>query len=81
MLATFAPVQDAKETRYCLLAFLLAHRVFKHDSDRHVYNTGAAVIQLSDIVMQAECSYSDSFVIVTGDFNKANPKKEIPKFI
>ena len=40
-----------------------------------------AVIQLSDIVTQAEHSQPDSFVIVTGDFNKANPKKEMPKFI
>ena len=44
-------------------------------------NTDAAVIQLSDIVTQAELSQPDSFVIVTGDFNKANPKKEMPKFI
>ena len=44
-------------------------------------NTDAAVIQLSDIVTQAEHSQPDSFVIVTGDFNKANPKKEMPKFI
>jgi len=43
--------------------------------------TDAAVIQLSEIVMQAEVSQPDSFVIVTGDFNKANPKKEMPKFI
>ena len=39
------------------------------------------MIQLSDIVTQAELSQPDSFVIVTGDFNKANPKKEMPKFI
>ena len=39
------------------------------------------MIQLSDIVTQAEHSQPDSFVIVTGDFNKANPKKEMPKFI
>ena len=39
------------------------------------------MIQLSDIVTQAEHAQPDSFVIVTGDFNKANPKKEMPKFI
>jgi len=44
-------------------------------------NTDAAVIQLSDIVMQAEHCQPDSLVIVTGDFNKANPKKELPQFI
>ena len=36
------------------------------------------MIQLSDIVTH---SHTDSFVIVTGDFNEANPKKETPKFI
>ena len=81
MLATFALVQDAKEARYCLSAFLLAQGVFKHNSDCHVYNRGAAVIQLSDIVMQAECSYSDLFVIMMGDLNKANLKKEMLKVI
>ena len=39
------------------------------------------MFQLSDIVTQAEHSQPDSFVIVTGDFNKANPKKERVKFI
>ena len=39
------------------------------------------MIQLSDIVMQAEHSQPDSFVIVTGNFNKANLKKEMPTFI
>ena len=38
-------------------------------------NTDAAV------VTQVEFSQPDSFVIVTGGFNKANPKKEMPKFI
>ena len=37
-------------------------------------HTGAAAIQPSDIVTQAENYHPDSFVIVTGDFNKANPK-------
>ena len=44
-------------------------------------NTDAAVIQLSDIVTRDEHSQPDSFVIVTGDFSKANPNKERPKFI
>ena len=39
------------------------------------------MIQLSDIDTQAEHSHPDSFVIVTGDFSKANPKKEMPKLI
>ena len=39
------------------------------------------MIQLSDIVTQAEHAQPDSFGIVTGDFNNANPKKEMPKFI
>ena len=43
-------------------------------------NTGAAVAQLFDTVTQAEHSHPDSIVIVAGDFNKANPKKEMPKF-
>ena len=61
-------------------AFLLAQGVFKHNSDCRVYtpNTGAAVIKMCDIVAQAEHSHPDSFAIVTGDFNKANPKKEMP---
>ena len=68
-----------------MCVFLPAQGVFQHNSDCRVYtpqaNTDAAVIQLSDIVTQAELSQPDSFVIVTGDFNKANPKKEMPKFI
>ena len=44
-------------------------------------NTDAAMIQLSDTVTQAEHFQPDSIVIVTGDFNKANPKKEMSKFI
>ena len=48
----------------------------------HHRNLRAAVIQLSDIIItQAEHCYQDSFVIVTGDFNKANPKKYMLKFI
>ena len=39
----------------------------------------AAVAQLSDTVTQAEHSHPDSIVIVAGDFNKANPKKEMQK--
>ena len=67
----------------CLSAFLLAQGVFQHNSDCRVYtpqgNADAAVIQLSD--MQAEHSQPDSFVIMTGDFSKANPKNEMLKFI
>ena len=74
-----------RNSHNCLSAFLLAQGVFQHNSDGRVYtpqaNTDAAVIQLSDIVTQAEHSQQDSFVIVTNDFNKANPKKEKPKFI
>ena len=42
---------------------------------------GAAVNKLFDLVMQVEHSHPDSIVIVTGDFSKANLKKEMPKFI
>ena len=39
------------------------------------------MIQMSDIVAQAEYSHPDSSAIVTGNFNKANPKKDMPKFM
>ena len=53
--------------------------MFKHNSDRA--NMGAAVNKLFDLVMQVEHSHPDSIVIVTGDFSKADLKKEMPKFI
>ncbi|KAK7478349.1 hypothetical protein BaRGS_00030423, partial [Batillaria attramentaria] len=44
-------------------------------------NTDAAVAQLADIVTKTENFNHDSFVVVAGDFNRANLKREMPKYV